>query len=276
MSKYALGRLVHVVARECRKAADHQRVEASLHRTQERLQLVFDTASDLILSVDSEGRMTSINPAVRTILGYEPEELVGRPVSELIAPEEVEKERVHLRSLWAGKSLPTPRDITLLTATGERRIVESLGRLVHWADGHAESFHIARDVTEARRRMVERERLSAALEQAPEPMVITDSDGRMLYLNAAGERLTGLTSRDVYGLPYAVMPADRGPEATPVLLAALIEGGDTWTGPVVYPCPDGRQLRVEVTVSPIRDHAGRVVNYLSRARPLPSAEPAEA
>jgi PAS domain S-box-containing protein len=44
-------------------------------------------AADLVFSVDRQGKFLSVNPFSKTMLGYEPDELVGTSVFELIAPE---------------------------------------------------------------------------------------------------------------------------------------------------------------------------------------------
>ena len=108
----------------------------------------------------------------------------------------------------------------------------------------------------------ERARLSAALEQAPEPIAITDEHGRILYMNAAGERLSGLSRREVEGRAYEVVPADGD---HPVPLERLLGPDGMWSGLVVQSL-NGEPRRLEIAISPIRDGDGRIVSYVSRVR----------
>ena len=205
ISKHRLTRLVPAVDRELREFADRQarrRAEAALGRAQERLQLFIDTATDLIFTLDDDARVTSVNAAVREVLGYEPDELIGRPGLDLLAPESRDIGRLGLEQVWRGEPIEH-FEFETLTRDGQRRVLEIRGRAVHTLDGRIESFHIARDITERRRAEAERARLSAALEQSPEPIAVTDAEGALIYLNPAGERLTGLSSAEVRGRQYS-------------------------------------------------------------------------
>ena len=63
--------------------------EQALAHSEERCRALVDTANDIVATLDLEGRFTSINPAVRRILGYEPHELIGVPLRQLIPPDEL-------------------------------------------------------------------------------------------------------------------------------------------------------------------------------------------
>jgi len=75
------------VGKERKKAEEAQREAESLYR------LHFENVSDVIYSVDPELKVSSISPSVERLLGYKPEELIGRPFQELnlLAPEYLEQ-----------------------------------------------------------------------------------------------------------------------------------------------------------------------------------------
>lgn len=264
ISKHRLTRLLPAVERELREHADQRarkRAEASLRLTEERLRLCVERASDIIFTLDADGRVTSVNPAITAILGYEPAELVGRPAIELIAPHCRAAARQALSLVWRGET-GEPSEYEVVSRSGARRILEVSGGAVPAAGARAESFHIARDVTEQRRAARERARLSAALEQAPEAIAITDERCRIIYMNAASERLCGHSRRDVEGLVYQVVPIGH---ADPVPLDRLVAADGTWSGLIRLETATGER-HVDVVVSPIRDAGGRIVNYVSRVR----------
>lgn len=264
VSKHRLTRLLPAVERELREQADHQarqRAEASLRHTQERLQLFVERASDIIFTLDRAWRVTSVNPAITSVLGYEPAELVGRAALELTTARSREAVRQALTRVWSGEQVEVT-EFEVVARSGQRRILEVSGRALHGEGTLAESFHIGRDVTEQRRLDRERARLSAALEQAPEPIAITDERCRIIYMNAAGERLSGLSRREVDGRMYAVVPVDGD---QPVPLDRLLGADGTWSGLIVQSL-NGETRRLEIVVSPIRDGDGRIVSYVSRVR----------
>ena len=66
---------------------DRKRVEQALFTSQTRYQNLVETSHDLIWSVDAEGRLTFLNRAAKEIYGYEPEELIGRSLFDLMNPD---------------------------------------------------------------------------------------------------------------------------------------------------------------------------------------------
>lgn len=236
VSKHRLTRLVPAIERELRESAERRalrRAEATLRQTQERLRAFIEQASDLIFTLDGEGRVTSVNAAVSDAIGYQPEELLGRSALDLVAPHHRARSAAALQRLHAGEP-GEGFEFEVLHKHGEPRVLEIRGHTLRQDGAQLESFHIARDITERRRREAERARLSAALEQAPEPIAITDAHDTIIYLNPAGERLTGFSRADA-GQPSARIRRQ-----------------------------DSRLVRLAVTVSPIRDADGRIVDYVGR------------
>ncbi|MBF0593050.1 MAG: PAS domain S-box protein [Nitrospirae bacterium] len=78
---------------------------AQLHETERLYTSLMDTIPDIVYKVDLDGNFTFINGAVRMI-GYEPEELIGRHFSTIIEPEEIEYvSRLAVLPRYMGKAL---------------------------------------------------------------------------------------------------------------------------------------------------------------------------
>ncbi len=67
-------------------------------------QHLVETSQDMIWSVDDEGHYTFVNSAVRHILGYDPEEMIGRRFTEFETPEQVEKDLEMVQRTLSGES----------------------------------------------------------------------------------------------------------------------------------------------------------------------------
>lgn len=97
-----------------------------------------------------------------------------------------------------------------------------------------------------------------ALEQAGDSVEILDPQMRILWVNDAFERLHGRARAEVVGRQPSSLPlgsdlfASRHAEAG----RAIVEGR-TWTGEVAVVRPDGSEIMVEMTVSPVREASGR-------------------
>jgi PAS domain S-box-containing protein len=74
-----------------RDITDRQAIGAALAESEQRFRLLVESAQDLIWVLDAGGRYKFLNSATRTMLGYEPEEMLGHLFTEYLAPEEAEK-----------------------------------------------------------------------------------------------------------------------------------------------------------------------------------------
>ena len=63
---------------------DRKRAEDELRRSEARHRVVVETASDVVVSIDESGAIILANPATKRIFGYNPEELIGKPLTVLM------------------------------------------------------------------------------------------------------------------------------------------------------------------------------------------------
>jgi PAS domain S-box-containing protein len=84
--KGSLARLVPAVERELREAATRaarRTAENSLRESELRYRLVWENSADAVLLIGGDGLIRFANPAVAAIFGWEPHELIGRPLATL-------------------------------------------------------------------------------------------------------------------------------------------------------------------------------------------------
>ena len=63
---------------------DSKRAAGELRRSEARYRVVVETASDAVISIDEAGAIILANPATKNIFGYDPEELIGKPLTILM------------------------------------------------------------------------------------------------------------------------------------------------------------------------------------------------
>jgi PAS domain S-box-containing protein len=83
-----------------RKAA-----EEAVKASESKYRSLVETSQDMIWSVDATGRYTFVNPAVKYIYGYEPAEMIDRPFSDFVTPEQAQKDLAVFARLFAGESI---------------------------------------------------------------------------------------------------------------------------------------------------------------------------
>ncbi|HKS09986.1 MAG TPA: response regulator [Pyrinomonadaceae bacterium] len=147
-------------------AIERRRAEDAVRESEERYRDLFENAQDLVYTHDLAGNYTSANIVCEKITGYTHEECIGMNVSQVIAPDELDKARKAMAKKSVDKD-SSAYEIDIITKDGRRVTLEVNSRLIH-QNGVPHAVHgIARDVTARKRAERELEDArNAALESA--------------------------------------------------------------------------------------------------------------
>jgi PAS domain S-box-containing protein len=145
-----------------RDVTNRRVTERSLRDSEQRYRDLVENAQDLIYTCDAGGRIVAMNGASLLVAGYPPEELIGRRVLDLVAPESADEAlRLH-RALDDGAA-PTRGEVEIVAKSGARRKLEVSSWTRYRDEGPVTVQVIARDVT-LRRRLEEDLRQSQKME----------------------------------------------------------------------------------------------------------------
>ena len=111
-------------------------------------------------------------------------------------------------------------------------------------------------------------RLMTAIEQTPESVVITDTEGRILYVNPVFERVTGYSRAEVIGQNPRLLKSNRQDSAFYRELWAKISAGEVWRGRFINKKKDGTLFTEDAVIAPVRDEKGAVTNYIAIKRDI--------
>lgn len=116
---------------------------------------------------------------------------------------------------------------------------------------------------ERRFREAQLRKLSAAVEQANESIMITDLDGNIEYVNPAFCETTGYSVDEVLGKNPRILASGRTPASEYDALWQCLSEGKTWQGELYNQTKDGVEFREWATISPLRDEHGNTTHYLA-------------
>ncbi len=122
------------------------------------------------------------------------------------------------------------------------------------------------DITELRRTEASEARLATAVQQAVETIVITDDKGDILDVNPAFERTSGYTREEALGRNPRMLQSGRHSTEFYQRMWTTLTRGDVWRGRLTNKRKDGTFYDEEVTISPMRDAAGRIYSYVAVKR----------
>ena len=132
--------------------AEQTRSDEALRSSERRLRDVIQTVADWVWEVDAQGRYTFASDSVQRLLGYTPEEVVGRTPFDFMAPDEAERVRREFKRIASGKATFADLENTMLHRDGTPRLLSTGGIPILDPQGNLLGYRgIDRDVTERRR-----------------------------------------------------------------------------------------------------------------------------
>ena len=138
--------------------AKSKRVEEELQESEERFRSLTESTSDWSWEVDTEGVCTYASPKVKDLLGYEPEEVIGKTPFDLMPPEEAKRIAEEFRAAMESRRPLIRLENTNLHKDGRLVTLETSGVPFFDINGQLCGYRgIDRDITE-RKRAEERER----------------------------------------------------------------------------------------------------------------------
>jgi diguanylate cyclase (GGDEF)-like protein/PAS domain S-box-containing protein len=227
-----------------------RRILARIRGTEDRFQLLFDSAADAIVMVDeSHGRILNANRTASLWTGRDPFELIGMNFQELF----VEGSTREAGSSTIGM---------LRTASGMSRTVETHSSLTTWGTQPVRQA-IMRDISD-RVAMEQERRIGAeALASVAEGVIIADAERRVTTVNAAHTRITGYTLQ--YLQHHRFDELRRMPDGSPLPSSVweMVADGGNWVGEVQSWRSDGSSYPELLSISAIRNSDGRVQHYVA-------------
>ncbi|MFO0953153.1 MAG: PAS domain S-box protein [Isosphaeraceae bacterium] len=235
---------------------ERRRIEGALRESEERFRRLYDEAPVGYHEVDAEGRIVNINRTECEILGYSREELIGRSVFDLIAPEYRDEARRGFPEKLSGRRPLSPFERTIEARDGRRLTILIEERYKRDPEGNVVGLLSAmRDVTDQKRAeaalLASEKRNRALFEGLQEAVFVHDLEGRILAANPAASTLLGYTREEFLTMRTSDIDAEdfaRGFEER--LKVQLSAGHLSCEGR--HRTRDGRVIPVEVNTSTIQ------------------------
>ena len=181
-------------ARLARLLTSEQQVR---RREAEQRRRIFDTSLDLILVVDRGGKLLQVSPSAMSILGYEPEEMLGRSAAEFVYAADLDNTRRQMRMARRGGVI---RNFEC-RYVGKAGLPVPLVWMGVWSEAAQEHFFIGRDMTDqkaidgALKQALSRQQ--AIFNSAMIGIITLNESGSIETLNPSAERMFGVTSAEV-------------------------------------------------------------------------------
>jgi diguanylate cyclase (GGDEF)-like protein/PAS domain S-box-containing protein len=206
------------------------------------------------------------NPAFCRMTGYRLEELVGRSPRILQGPRTDRKMLDALRE-HLEQGLPFSASTVNYAADGRAYTVEWSIAPVRTADGMVRHFvSVQNDITARIAGERERRLLLQALNASLDPILITDRDTRVVFVNEAFQRLTGYASEEILGQSARMLYPSHQDPAFYRNLRTSLRDGRAFRATFTYRRKDGTPFYVEQSIAPVFGDDGRISHYISTGK----------
>ncbi|MFB3815214.1 MAG: PAS domain S-box protein [Terriglobales bacterium] len=241
------------------------KAEDQLRASERQFRRLIENTSDIITILDRHGVIQYESPSVHRILGFEPGELIGRNVLELVHPDDIERTKKFFYERIHQPGVMPPFDVRFRSKNGSYRALEAVGNVLLNEPGIFGVVVASRDITERTRAA---ESFRALLESAPDAIIGVNAQGRIELVNSQTEQMFGYTREEMLGQPVEMLVPGR-------FRRQHEREREAYAGnPRVRPMGAGRELMArrkdgtefpaEISLSPMESERGLLVTSIVR------------
>ncbi|MBW1780114.1 MAG: response regulator [Deltaproteobacteria bacterium] len=236
----------------------------ALRATLGKMEVALGAIIDAIVWTNAEGDIQWCNASFDRLLGLPHIVILGKPLADL------------LPLMESGLELPPRahpiyrilREKTDLKAyyeffrDGHRRFLEFGGTFLAFSGVDHSAVIVIRDLTASKG--LEQVRIqSIALQAAANAIVITDREGKVIWLNEAFTRLTGYGYDEMFGKTIEVLQSGMHPADYYENLWQTILSGNVWEGEIVNRKKNGDLYTEYQTITPVSDAQDRITHFIA-------------
>ncbi len=230
-----------------------------------RLQGTLDAIQFMAITLNADGRVIYSNRPLLSATGWRHHELTGKDWFDIMIPAaQREPLRESFNAVMAGQVPLQTTEYTIVTRTGEERLVSWNNIISFCPNGKVRTLtSIGHDITEQRETEKQLHKLSRAVEQTHESIIITDTEGKMEYVNRGFVETTGFQRDEALGKTCAILKSESTSEDVYSALWTTIKSGQEWRGVFRNRRKNGDEYWESTTISPIKNDADEITHFLA-------------
>jgi len=186
-----------------RDITKRKRAEEALKKREENFRVLVDNSMDISVVMNADLTVRYVSPSVERVLGYKPEEIIGRNAFEFLSSEDIQGITRNFDIFAQTPGQPVALEVHFMHKDGVRRVIDSVtNNLLN--DPTVMGFVVnARDITERKRAeeaLKEREEhFRALIENSLDGIAIVDSDLTIQYESPSAEKIVGYKLEELIG-----------------------------------------------------------------------------
>ena len=225
---------------------------------------LYDFAPVGYFTLARDGTISRVNLAGADLIGIDRSKMVKRRFGVFVSIESRPAFSGFLEKVFSTSGSKETCEVALLKDGADPLWVHMEASI----DDQQECHAIVMDITERKRTEAESVRLTMAIKQVGDAVIVTDPEGTIQYVNPAFETVTGYTCEEAIGQNPRMLKSGKQDSTFYRNLWETIAFGLIWQGRMVNKHKDGALYTEEATISPVKNGSGQIVNYVAVIRDI--------
>ena len=272
MKNDSLFSLLETLAKTAGIEIDRMKSEQALRESENQFRTLFEHAGEALFLINSEGRFVDVNQRACNSLNYSRKKLLSMFIPDVDSMHTIEL----FKKIF--EELKNQQPITLVSKhrrkDGSLFPVEIRSGCIE-IKGIPHIFSMVRDITYREKSEEELKKLSTAVEQTADNVIITDINGSIEYVNPAFETLTGYRAKEVIGKTPRVLRSGGHDKKYYKNLWNTVLNGKVFRGILINKKKDGKLFYEEKTITPLKDKEGNITHFLSTGKDITERKSSE-
>lgn len=269
----AKGEPLHTVA-HMEDISHRKALEQALRNSEERYRRIVQTAEEGVWEIDANANTSFVNPKMAKMLGYTPEEMLGRSLTGFM---DSEGKTIAERNLERRKQgIAEQHDFKFMRKDGaEFWGVVATNPILDVQGQYVGALAMVTDIT-SRKQSEEALRIAASAFDSQQGMFVTNADWVILQVNKAFTEITGYSKEEAVGLtPHVLLGSGRHDADFYAAMHGSLERTGSWQGEIWDRRKSGEIYPQWLTVTAVKDNDGRVTHYVDAFTDITSRKVAE-
>lgn len=243
---------------------DKKIAEDYLKESEEKFRHAFDYSAAGVSILNLNGNFQKVNSSFAKMTGYSESEFKKLSFKDITYSEDIENSAGIFNDLLEGKTSFSSFEKRYVTK--DKSIIWGYvsTSLVRDAENKPQ-FFISQivDITERKSAEESIRKLSSAVEQSPAIIMITDTDGSIVYVNPKFSEVTGYSLNEIKGANPKILKTGHSSQDQYADLWRTIKSGNEWRGEFLNKKKNGELYWESAFISPIFDPNGKILNFLA-------------
>lgn len=229
---------------------------------------IINSSDDAIISKTLDGIITSWNYSAQKMFGFTEEEAIGKHISIIIPKDRLQEETMIINNIRSGKKIDHFETVRQSKDGKAIDISLTISPIKNAAGKIIGASKVARDIT-MKKLVDEKQATLAAIVSSSDDAIISKTlDGIITSWNESAQKMFGFTEQEAIGQHISIIiPKDRLQEEA-IIIDNIRNGKKIDHFETVRTSKNGRLINISLTVSPVKNAAGKIIGASKVAKDI--------